>query len=210
MKLNLLSVLLFLALSQIHAQVYSCDSFCVENIYIDTAGQMIVAVHFASDENDIIHYPHIEAVVNQSGDTVATGDLYFFGQVGGTTSEHPAATTLDEIPDGFSAFVTFSFNDTFCILSYPCMTTGIEVVSGQDLLISPNPMITNAIISLDGTMANGSFRLYNLQSMLLREKPFNGSRIYLQRENLISGLYILVIQSGDIILSTKILVADHY
>lgn len=197
-----------LFLSTLQAQPYSCDSFCVKNIYIDTAGQMIVSIHFAGDENDYINYPHIDAVISASGDTVAQGELWFFGQVGGTTSEHPAATTLDEIPDGFTANVHFRYDDTLCVLSYPCMTTSVDIITDRDLSISPNPMTTHAFISLDHLFNNGVYRIYNLQGLLLKENYFAGQEIYLERGNLISGLYILVIQSGNTLLRSRILVTD--
>ena len=73
-----------------------------------------------------------------TGDTVAIGNLNFFGQIGGTSQTYSASTTLDSIPSNFTGMVYFRYDTSVCALPFPCDTCSITPTVTGDVLLCPN------------------------------------------------------------------------
>jgi len=93
--LNAILVLTFLCSAK--AQTTSCDLLSVTGINFDTAAaeNAQVSIQFSGIVNEFIGYPLITSVQNCNGDTVASGTLSWFGQLGQTQQEYPVTVTGD-------------------------------------------------------------------------------------------------------------------
>jgi hypothetical protein len=100
----------------------SCSSFCVENISFDTSGILNVSINFSGDFNNFINYPYVSQVLNQNGDVIASGELAYFGQEGGTTIPYSVSSSVltAPFPPNFIGSVIFNYDNNICVLPYPC------------------------------------------------------------------------------------------
>jgi hypothetical protein len=99
---NVILFVLFVGIkSIIVSQTISCSNFSITGSYPDTINlnDYQISINFNSDPNEIVGYPHVSAVLDCNGDTVATGGLFYFGQLGQTTQDYP---------------VTISNNSSWC------------------------------------------------------------------------------------------------
>jgi len=80
-----------------HAQTGNCEQFTITAINPDTLifGDFQVSIQFSGSASEFIGYPIITSVQNCNGDTVATGILSWFGQLGQTEQEYPVTVTGD-------------------------------------------------------------------------------------------------------------------
>jgi hypothetical protein len=93
--LNAILVLTFLCGAK--AQTANCDLLSITAINPDTInpGDYQVSIQFNGSVNEFIGYPLITSVQNCNGDTVASGTLSWFGQLGQTQQEYPVTATGD-------------------------------------------------------------------------------------------------------------------
>jgi hypothetical protein len=115
---------MLLSFLKMHAQGnFSCDQFCVTAVTFDTLNeQWNIHVDFEGTPNDFINYPYVSAIVNASGDTVAFGQMEYFGQIGGTSQiYHPSAFSGDFV----SGQIFFVYDQDTCILNFPCSSAGV-------------------------------------------------------------------------------------
>src|SRR5688572_2802959 len=160
-----------LFLSSTVAQTFQCDVFCVTNIQLNSAAPevMTVTIFFTGNDNDFINYPYVSLVTDLHGDTLGTGTLNFFGQLGNTSQDYEVNATLGTLPDSLIALVYFNFDTSVCVLNYPCMTSAVQKPDEfNDITISPNPMTTHSIISFDDTHSDLSVDVFNPQGQLVR------------------------------------------
>ena len=119
----------------------SCSSFCVENISFDTSGILNVSINFSGDFNNFINYPYVSQVLNQNGDVIASGELAYFGQVGGTTIPYSVSNSIFSapFPPNFIGSVIFNYDNNICVLPYPC---GDIITCIDSTQINPDIMCT--------------------------------------------------------------------
>jgi len=119
----------------------SCSSFCVENISFDTSGILNVSINFSGDFKDWIMYPYVSQVLNQNGDVIASGELAYFGQEGGTTIPYSVSNSIFSapFPPGFIGSVIFNYDNNICVLPYPC---GDIITCIDSTQINPDIMCT--------------------------------------------------------------------
>ena len=118
-----------------------CSSFCVENISFDTSGILNVSINFSGDFKDWIMYPYVSQVLNQNGDVIASGELAYFGQEGGTTIPYSVSNSIFSapFPPGFIGSVIFNYDNNICVLPYPC---GDIITCIDSTQINPDIMCT--------------------------------------------------------------------
>ncbi len=78
-------------LSNLRAQSISCSNFTVKHFSLDTlnATTMQMGIEFQANTNQMVDYPHVTLITDCNGDSVAVGQMYYFGQFGGTTQDYP-------------------------------------------------------------------------------------------------------------------------
>ena len=193
-------------------QSVDCSSFCVENIWMDSLeeGILYVTIHFEGDSNDFINYPFVSEIVDINGNSVATGTLNFFGQIGNTSQDYPMSTDLDSIPEKFSAIVYFSFDTVYCILPYPCMTSPVLNHPDASMIrIYPNPVISEINIKSDIYLEAATVKIFNADGRLVEASMgHTGELVNIRADKLIKGFYYVQVQDRKHMIGTfKILVS---
>lgn len=181
------------------AQTIPCDLFCATSIQPDTfnTGYINVTIHFNGDSSSFINYPHIRLITDLDGDTLATGTLNFFGQIGGTSLDYPVETMLDSIPEDLQAIIHFYFDQDSCILTYPCTTNAIlHIDELKNLTMYPNPFTKEITIGVEEELHNGSLEVYNSLGILIdRVSNLSGISFVYRNDELPAGLYYFILRN---------------
>jgi hypothetical protein len=90
-KTALVSLSILLGSSIAHSQTINCSDFTLLGYGPDpfNPGNSIVHIQFAADSMDFINYPYVSFVKDCNGDTIATGNMNFFGQMGQSVQSYP-------------------------------------------------------------------------------------------------------------------------
>ena len=207
-SISLLFILLFVfTKSATYAQEADCSMFCVTNIQLDSLspGFMNVTIQFSSDDTLFINYPHVSAVINELGDTVATGTLNFFGQISNTTLDYPVETDLQTIPENFNAYVVFNYDTSTCILSYPCIINNTrDEFDLPDLSIYPNPFSIETTLQTNENLDGLDLTLLDIFGHpVITINKLVGNQVTLKRNSLPAGIYFLYLSADDKPVSTR-------
>jgi hypothetical protein len=94
-------------------------------------------------------YPYVSQVLNQNGDVIASGELAYFGQEGGTTIPYSVSNSIFSapFPPNFIGSVIFNYDNNICVLPYPC---GDIITCIDSSLINPNIFCPTVFIPVCG------------------------------------------------------------
>ena len=195
----------------VYAQEIKCSAFCVTEIQLDSVDEdlMNVTIFFTGEDTDFINYPYVSSVIDQDGDTIGTGTLNFFGQIGNSSQTYPVTALVDQIPDNLVAIVNFNYDTISCTLNFPCLTNAIlDVEKYNELVIYPNPFAIEATISSELAFSDLTINIFNSIGNQVRQlHHLNGQRIYLERNELPKGTYLIqFIQDNKILAISKVVV----
>jgi len=106
------------------AQTITCDLFTVTGLEPDTfdVNSTLINIEMAGGVSDFANYPYISAVTDCNGDTVATGGMFFFGQIGGTVSGYPVSAISEDVC--FPLTIQFIYSDNFLVADTCLLTFG--------------------------------------------------------------------------------------
>jgi hypothetical protein len=146
MKTKLIIFLFALSPFASVGQTITCSNFCITNIALDTnlanGFDIQITIEMTGNSSDFVNYPHVSSLINSFGDTIASGSLFWFGQIGGTTQDYPVTLLPSAIctPNFLGYSAVFVFDNDTCTLSFPCTTSLTDEDSfGSNLSIYPNP-----------------------------------------------------------------------
>lgn len=201
-KIFFLTICIFLKFSlPLLAQSINCSDFSVLAISPDTLNSngYLVRVHFNADSNSFVNYPHVLAVLDCNGDTVATGGMFFFGQLGQTSADYPITVSgsLDCEPLSL-VFVYGDDNLTYhtCLLSFGT-STGLsnEFQKIDAFSIFPNPSKDHLNIQSTINQIGVSFYVYDGTGRLMLSRKLISENTLVDMSNLSKGMYFFIL--GD-------------
>lgn len=117
------------------AQTINCNSFCVTNIYNDSV-QTQVSVEML--DSGFVNYPYIAAILDQNGDTLSSGTMFYFGQIGETIQDYPTSLSSTDWTN-FTGTIVFVYDNDTCSLQYPCNQVNIPENENTTFNVFPNP-----------------------------------------------------------------------
>lgn len=202
------------------AQPITCDFFCATNMNMDTDTSLKVSIFMKGEPPYFIHYPHVSAITNTNGDTLAMNNMEFFGHIGGTSQDYTAYTKGTSLPSNFKGMVYLKYyyylwDSIFvvqtCPLVYPCLSTGTESdFSSTEIRVYPVPLNPASPLRIDGIIPpNAYFRVFDLTGREVEQKPIVSSSLQLDKGNLPEGMYMYVIGDNKTIFKTGKLVVSY-
>lgn len=146
MKTKLIIFLFALSPFASIGQNITCSNFCITNISLDTNSangfDIQITIEMTGSNSNFANYPHVSSLINSFGDTIASGSLFWFGQIGGTTQDYPVTLLPSAIctPNFLGYSAVFVFNNDTCTLNFTC-TTSIteESANNSGVTLFPNP-----------------------------------------------------------------------
>jgi len=196
------------------SQSVSCDQFCVTNIGYNLAFPegLVARILFAGDTQQFINYPYVIAILDENADTVATGDIFYFGQFANTVQDYPVMAVVDSFEtEGFTGTVVFHFDSITCELPYPCTTSAIDPHATEPagfIQVNPNPVHHEAILSSTFDLTGCQAELINSTGQVVqRFTELSGNSTNLDLKHLSSGLYFLSVKGkGKVVEVLKVMV----
>jgi hypothetical protein len=77
-----------------NAQTISCSDLVTSGVSSGTTnGGLLLNVTLNADSMTFINYPYIQSILDCNGDTIGSGSMFFFGQMGQTTQDYPFTIT---------------------------------------------------------------------------------------------------------------------
>jgi len=201
MKSLLLSFNLLLGIaltSNSSAQNVTCELFSITGLEPDTfnVNNTMVNIAMAGGSSLFANYPYIGQVTDCDGDIIATGDIYYFGQIGGTEQGYPVTS----IPENVCFPITIQFvygNDLFetdtCLYSYG--STGItytgKLVMGLNAY--PNPSTDEIQLASNTDIMGESYVIFNSTGKTMKTGIIDAQNARIDLRNLPSGFYVLTV-----------------
>ncbi len=208
LQLVILSLIFFISKSTVvFSQTFFCSAFSITNVYPDSInpGDYQLSIQCIAGPNEFASYPVVSSVVDCNGDTVATGNLFWFGQFGQTTQDYPVTLTgngdIACYPLTASFIINYEpgFTDT-CQLSYGI--TGLETTSEAKKIPSIYPNPVNDVLYIEGLQENldGDFKILNTIGQVVMESKMAEK---IKIDSLPMGSYVFVISNEKIKYTSK-------
>jgi hypothetical protein len=190
------------------SQTIPCSNFTITGSYPDSinSNDYQFSINFNANSNEIVGYPYISALLDCTGDTVATGGLFYFGQLGQTTLDYPVTlvdmTSWCEPLTAIFIYGSGPLNEAdTCLLVFQSAIISDDLEM-NNISIYPNPAAQQLSIKGLSPNLNGKIIISNLIGQVVLEKE-NQSTINV--ESLVYGAYILTISDGFSLLSRRFL-----
>lgn len=190
------------------SQINNCGFFCVNNIYFDSTNTLMVSIQYAG--GSFINYPYVSAIYDINGAPVASGSMFYFGQLPNTTQDYPVNTSLaPPLPQNFAAVVIFNYDTLVCQLPYPTSCTTNSSSHNLDnkffLKVSPNPVHNTLNIDFFKN-ENISVRVLNTSGQIASTFYLNEKDKKIECSEWTAGIYILEFyQNGNLIQREKLI-----
>ena len=181
------------------AQTFSCNDFSIISFQPDSLNpnDYQLAIHFNATINDFVGYPYISSILDCNGDTVATGNMFYFGQLGETTQAYPV--TINNPSPWFEPLTAmFIFGngplneaDT-CYFSFETTALHEQTVKPH-FSVFPNP--TSDKITIDNLQADKlPFEVHNSYGAKVNQGVITPEQNEISLGKLSNGIYFIAIK----------------
>ncbi len=203
MKSLLLSFNLLLGIaltSHISAQNVTCELFSITGLEPDTfnVNNTMVNIAMSGGSSLFANYPYIGQVTDCDGDVIATGDIYYFGQIGGTEQGYPVTSISENIC--FPITIQFVYgNDLFetdtCYYNYGSTGSTYTGKPVMGLNAYPNPAADEIQLASINDIIGESYVIFHSTGKTMKTGIIDTQNARIDLRNLPSGFYVLTV--GD-------------
>jgi hypothetical protein len=191
------SAIIFGLLLNLHtiAQVQPCDLLSIQGIEPDTidVNNTLINIQYAGNEMNFINYPFIPVVWDCNGDTVATGNFFFFGQMGQTTQGYPVTALSDDVCLPITVQFVYGdeqlVNDT-CLLTFGSGLS-IQRIAETDFTVFPNPTSGDVPLGITEGIIGTHYTLIDANGRELLSGTFRQGTTTLSLATFPAGVYML-------------------
>lgn len=195
-KLLLVVGLLFVLCQSSSAQLSTlpCDSMQIDSVWLQQAGinRLMIRLKLPGNSGNFINYPFFSAVLNQFGDTIARGELFYFGQFGGSVQDYETLTLLNEAPAVM--YLILRYESATCTFPYFLSTAGSALQISGSLQLYPNP--AEEEVYLSNFPPGSSFFLYSSSGRQVAGGSLPSGQGRIPVQHLPQGLYRLLLSDG--------------
>jgi hypothetical protein len=182
-----------------YSQNSFCSNFSITGVYQDTIDLSTyqVSVEFSAPDSIFVGYTLISSVLDCNGDTIATGNLFWFGQIGQTTQDYPI--TLIGQPNCAPYTAVFTYMDELgdidtCMLLYSTADVIDNKQPSPQVSIYPNPASDELFIHGIPADFNGEMVLLNHFGQVVQKSPFKNN---IPIESLATGWYVILLSDQE-------------
>lgn len=187
------------------AQTFTCDNFSIISFQPDSLNpnDYQLAMHFSATINDFVGYPYVSSIIDCNGDTVATGNMFYFAQLGSTTQAYPV-TIINPSPWCDPLTATFIFGngplneaDT-CYFSFETTALHEQTVKPH-FSVFPNPCANDLLVSCPQGAIGKPYYLVDPQGKMVFKGEIVQNQFQLDVRKLNPGLYYFYIENEQVI-----------
>ena len=178
------------------AQTITCDLFTVTGLEPDTfdVNSTLINIEMAGGVSDFANYPYIPAVTDCNGDTVATGGMFFFGQIGGTEQGYPVSLLAEDVCLPLTIEFVFG-NDLFendtCLFTYGTSGLSATFNAFNQLEVFPNP--TQGILQIETSFVHPGtpYIVSDQMGSIVFQGTLNSTNARIDMSGFSPGIYML-------------------
>ena len=182
----------------LEAQNITCANFSLLNSQQDTsnANSYWFSIQNTAKASDMANYPYVSAVLDCNGDTLAKGNMYYFGQFGQTTQAYPVTLTSRGNINCYPQTILFVFNyndgrkDT-CKMTFNASNTNAFDVNQKYISLSKNPTQGSVNILAHPDLIGEAYTVFDALGQLISRGILTAEISKLDMTSLSSGLYFL-------------------
>ena len=180
------------------AQTLTCSDFSVIGVKF-TGTDPVVSIKLNAPASAFANYPHVLAVLDCNGNTVATGAPFFFGQLGQSTTDYPV-TVSNSAPCEPLRIVFVYISNTFvsdtCRMVYN--KTGLASTSKN---VTAFEVLTNSAtdhITIKNLFhqANNAFQVYDASGRLVLNSVLQSDTTAVDLSPFAAGLYVIRLEGA--------------
>lgn len=109
-----------------------CDSFCVEQIILDTTVTIGFIVIIKNNNTEYVNYPTIDVIDKATNTLIASGMFIYFANIQGQSLAYPVFSNTSIIPDSAIVSITDNIWNITYQLSQPCtVTNGMQEINAN-------------------------------------------------------------------------------
>ena len=180
-------------------QSANCADFSVTEISADSLNpsEYSVSIQFNAAESVFINYPFVAAVLDCNGDTVATGDIFVFGQVGQSTLAYPITISGSLACEPLTVVLLYgdeNLNNDTCLLAFGENTASAQLSQRSDKFsIYPNPAVDQVQIQTNLSQVGNSFFVYDFTGKLMFTGELMFENTTVDMSSFSNGMYLIKI-----------------
>lgn len=183
------------------AQSVSCADFSVLGIAPNPfdSSAYDVSIQFSAPSTAHVNYPYVSAVLDCNGDTVATGGMSFFAQIGQSTNDYMVTLSGSLACEPLTVvflYSTDSFDVDTCLLSFG-MTAGLSDKSETTDAFSlfPNPLKSQVTIQTGISQLGTDYFVYDHTGKLMLTGKIDSENTLVDMNELSRGIYLVRVGS---------------
>lgn len=199
MKTKTLLLAVFTTISfscTVMAQSISCADFSVLGIIPNPFDSNVqdVSIQFSAPSSTHVNYPYVSAVLDCNGDTVATGGMSFFAQIGQTTNDYmvtPSGSLACEPLTVVFIYSTDSFDVDTCLFSFGT-TAGLSDTSetADAFSLFPNPIKSQVTIHTGISQLGTDYFVHDHTGKLMLTGRIDSENTLVDMSKLSRGIYM--------------------
>lgn len=199
LKTALASLSILLLSSIVNSQTINCSDFTLLGYGPDSLnpGNSVVHIQFAADPMDFINYPYVSFVTDCNGDTIATGNMNFFGQMGQSVQSYPVTGDITNACLPITVefiYANTNFETDTCLLTLNA-TIGISESSAFESTYSIYPNPSKNVININSSLnkIGINYFIYDYTGKLILTGRLNSESTAIEISDFSNGIYLLKI-----------------
>jgi hypothetical protein len=181
-----------------------CNLFAVTGIEPDTLNpaNTLINIEMAGDPFDQVNYPFVIAVTDCNGDSMAAGEMVFFGQLGQTTQGYPVSALGNDVcfpitVEFFFGTTNQSFPDgTTCLLTFDGHGLSVPDVKADQFSIFPNPAYSEIQLSYNQSITGKAYGVFNTTGGVVLSGTLSDTNARIDLSALPEGVYIVMVDGS--------------
>jgi len=138
------------------AQIINCADFSILGFGPDafSSGNSVIHIRLEGDSSDFISYPYVTLLIDCNGDTIATGNLSFFGQQGQTVQSYQVTGDISNACLPISVEFVYgnsNFENDTCTLTISALPPALNCNDFLGIAIETDQSNTLVNISVQGS-----------------------------------------------------------
>lgn len=178
-----------------------CELFTITDIEPDSLnpGFSNIQIQMVGDPSDQVNYPQVMTVHDCFGDTISTGILTFFGQLGQTTQGYQVTELSDDIC--FPITVEFFYGDVddvfpegnTCLLTFNSPGLAVEIKQADSFSVFPNPTTGEIQLSYHESTNGKVYSIFDATGSLVLSGRLSDTNARIDLRSLTEGVYVLMV-----------------
>lgn len=180
--------------SNLRAQSISCSNFTVKHFSLDTlkGTTMQMGIEFQANVNQMVGYPHVSLITDCNGDSVAVGQMFYFGQLGGTSQDYPVTLLKSDYCEPLKAtFIYLNESKTDTCYFFFGKSANKKTFSQNLFEVFPNPSTDKVTVKFKNHASNHEIEIFDFLGRRVFSSIVSEDIDVLDLHKLPSGQYVL-------------------